>query len=87
MKRDPFGGRVKEGVFGYPLMNQQSADETFDKNYRTQTKDGVFMTGRGSQGGGSKKTPQAQQMVTGNSRGGSYTIGSSIPKHPQKLRG
>ncbi len=78
---------VVEGVFGYKFMDQQSADELYDPNYNPQTKDGVYITGRGSQGGGSVKTPQAQRMVTGNSRGGAYKIGNSAPKQTQKIRG
>jgi hypothetical protein len=43
--------------------------------------------GKGQTGGGSKPTPQAQRMTTGNSRGGSYKIGNSSPKSAQRLRG
>ena len=67
--------------------NSQDADEKYDPARRLQTKDGVYYTGKGQQGGSSQKTPQAQRMVTGNSRGGSYVIGSSSPKDKQRIRG
>lgn len=68
--------------------DSQSADDPWDPAKRLQTKDGVFVTGRGAQGGGSKKTHQAVQMTTGSgSRSARYTIPTSNPKTTQKIRG
>lgn len=82
------GGKVTEKYFGMQLGDCQSADEPYDPNSKTQTQDGVFKTGRGSQGGGSKMTPQIKRMVTGSgTRSSKVKVGSSIPRNTQKLRG
>ena len=78
---------VTETYFGMPLSDGQSADEPYDPNSKMQAKDGVFKTGRGTQGGGSKPTHQAKQMTTGSgSRGARVSIPSSYPKQTQKIR-
>lgn len=82
------GPKVTETYFGMSLMDAQSADEPYDPAAKIKAKDGVYATGRGSQGGGSKPTPQAQRMTTGSgSRGAKVHIGSSYPKNAQRLRG
>ena len=88
MTKKSIGPKVSEKYFGQTLMNAQVADEPYDPSSKVQAKDGIWKTGRGSQGGGSKPTPQAQRMTTGSgSRGAKVSIGSSYPKHTQKLRG
>ena len=73
---------VTEKYFGMKLGDCQSADEPYDPNSRIQSKDGVFKTGRGSQGGGSKPTPQASIMKRGSGK-----LTGSYPRQTQKLRG
>src|ERR1700682_3419401 len=78
---------VSEKFFGMKLGDSQSADEPWDPNSRIQAKDGIYTTGRGSQGGGSKDTPQAQRMTTGSgSRTSTTRTASSYPKQSQKIR-
>jgi hypothetical protein len=79
MTRHSIGPKVTEQYFGMNLADGQSADEPYDPASRIKSKDGVFMTGRGSQGGGSKPTHQAH-------RPGSGRIASSYPKQSQKIR-
>jgi len=69
--------------------DSQAADEKYDPLYRKQSVEGagILAVGRGQQGGTSQFTPQISQTTTGNKRGGSYKIGNSSPKSPQKLRG
>ena len=83
------GPKVTERYFGMELADSQSADEPYDKaNKGEKAADGVFKTGRGSQGGGSKRTPQLSLQTTGSgSRRSKVTIGSSIPRNSQKIRG
>ena len=74
---------VTEKYFGMPLSDCQSADEPYDKATKGEkARDGVFTTGRGTQGGGSQSTPQAAIM-----KRGSATPASSAPRNKQKLRG
>lgn len=63
--------------FGNTVGNCQDPDEPWDQ---TRLQDGNKLSGKGSQGGGSRKTPQAK-------RSGSATLGSSRPRGTQKLRG
>lgn len=78
---------VSELYFDMNIGDMQSADEPWDPNSRVQAQDGVFKTGRGSQGGGSKLTPQAQRMTTGSgSRTSTTRTASSYPKQSQKIR-
>lgn len=84
------GGPVSEQYFGMPISDTQSADEPWDKASKgNKADDGVFKTGRGSQGGGSKMTPQIKRMVTGSgTRGRSKTTTpASYPKQTQRIRG
>ena len=85
------GPKVTEHYFGMPLGDCQSADEPYvPQSKGDKADDGVFKTGRGSQGGGSKKTPQAQRMVANSGthgRSDKTTTGSSKPRMSQKLRG
>lgn len=87
MTRKSIGPKVTEQYFGMPFGDSQSADEPYDPNSKVQAKDGIYTTGRGVQGGGSKPTHQAQQMTTGSgSRGARVTIDSSYPRQSQKIR-
>lgn len=72
--------KVSETYFGEPIGNSQDPDESYDHSKGTITQDGVKIGGKGAQGGGSKPANR------GN-RSGSASLGSSIPKSPQKLRG
>jgi hypothetical protein len=83
-----YGPKVSEKMFGMSFMDRQSSDEPWDPNSKVQAVDGVFITGRGSQGGGSKPTPQAQKMTTGSgSRSSTTKQTGSYPRHTQKIRG
>jgi hypothetical protein len=87
MTKRSIGPKVTEQYFGMPLSDGQSADEPYDPNSKIQAEDGIYKTGRGSQGGGSKDTPQAQRMTTGSgSRGARTTTPSSYPRQTQKIR-
>jgi hypothetical protein len=82
--------KVSEKYFGMGLADSQSADEPYDAaNRGEKATDGVFKTGRGSQGGGSKPTPQAKRMVTGSGthKGAKTYMCGSYPKQTQRLRG
>lgn len=68
--------------FGQPIGNGQDPDEPYDRSSGTMTADGGKIGGKGSQGGGSKTTRQAQQM-----KKGSAALGSSRPSRNQKIRG
>ena len=68
--------------FGEPIGNAQDPDEPYDHSKGTISGDGGKIGGKGSQGGGSKPTPQAAIM-----KRGSGNIASSAPKQTQKLRG
>ena len=89
MKRDSFGGKVTEKYFGSPLANGQGCDEPYDPAFKARFEDGQIMNGRGSQGSGSKPTPQRALTTTGSGiRGGSRVHNSgSYPRHSQKIRG
>ena len=82
---------VTEKYFGMPIGDCQSADEPYDPASKgDKAADGVFKTGRGSQGGGSKKTPQAQRVVTKSGTHGSsrtMTPSSRSKTGTQKIRG
>lgn len=80
MNKKSIGPKVTMEYFGMKFGDSQSADEPYDPNSKSQAKDGIFTTGRGSQGGGSKPTHQAH-------RPGSGRIASSYPKQSQKIRG
>lgn len=73
---------VTEKYFGMGLADSQSADEPYDPAAKVKAKDGVYMTGRGVQGGGSKATPQANR-----NSGRSSKTASSAPKDRQRIRG
>jgi hypothetical protein len=74
--------------FGRPIGNGQEPDELYDKTSDSNNQDGMRIAGKGSQGGGSRPTPQAKRMTTGSgSRGSRVSITSSHPKAAQKLRG
>jgi hypothetical protein len=78
---------VSEKYFGQPLSNAQDPDEPYDPMQRRKEFGDAHMNGRGSQGGGSKPTPQATRMTTGSgSRGAKVTIPVSYPKQTQKIR-
>jgi hypothetical protein len=71
---------VSEKYFGMPLSDGQSADEPYDPASKgNKAEDTVFKTGRGSQGGGSKKTSIPKGSA--NHKKGSY------PSKSQKIRG
>ena len=75
------GPKVTEKYFGMPLGDSQSADEPYDPASKgDKGKDGIFKTGRGSQGGGSKPSRNP-------GRSGSVGMGSSAPKQIQRIRG
>jgi hypothetical protein len=79
---------VSEKYFGMKFGDSQSADEPYDPNSKVQANEGVFTTGRGTQGGGSKSTPQAIRMTTGSGSRNSKTMTpTSYPKQSQKIRG
>ena len=71
---------------GQPIGNSQEPDDPHDPY--TDRHDGMKISGMGSVSGGSKPTPQAARMTTGSgSRSSRISIGSSIPRNTQKLRG
>ena len=76
------GPKVTEKYFGQPFGNNQDPDEPNDRSAGTISSDGYKIGGRGSQGGGSKPTPQAGIMKKGSAGGG-----SSRPRSAQKIRG
>lgn len=68
--------------FGSKLGELQDPDEPNDPARKKQSLDGVWFKGKGSQGGGSKPTPQAAVMKRGSGK-----LSGSYPKSAQKLRG
>jgi hypothetical protein len=73
---------VSEKYFGFNINNSQECDEPYDPASKIDTKDGTRLNGRGSQGGGSKPTPQAAIMKKGSGK-----LMGSYPKQTQKIRG
>ena len=76
---------VSEDYFGHKIGNVQDPDSPNDPVQRK--KDGLMgseahMNGRGSQGGGSKPTPQVRIM-----KQGSGALQGSYPRNTQKIRG
>ena len=77
------GPKVTEKYFCMLAGDCQSADEPYDPaSQGDKAKDGIFKTGRGSQGGGSKPTPQAAIMKKGSAK-----LVVTYPRHTQRLRG
>jgi hypothetical protein len=84
MSRNPreFGGKVSQRYLGQPIGNSQDPDEPYDKSGGAFKGEGGMIGGMGSQGGGSKPTPQRATM-----RMGSGKLHGSYPRNPQKIRG
>ena len=77
------GPKVTEKYFGTPISDCQSADEPYDPMFKgNKTDDGTLKVGRGSQGGGSKPTPQAGIMKRGSGK-----LHGSYPSKSQQIRG
>lgn len=91
MSRNPreFGGKVKQTYLGQPIGNTQDPDEPYDHSGGAFKGEGGKIGGMGSQGSGSKPTPQRGLTTTGSgSRGGSRVHNSgSYPRNLQKIRG
>src|SRR5437899_10073215 len=70
--RKTVGAHVTEKYFGQSLGNTQDPDDAKDSTAPQNTTDGGNkIGGKGSISGGSKPTPQARQMTTGTTTGGS----------------
>ena len=70
---------VSMTYFGQKIGNGQDPDEPYDAAAK-KSNYGMKLSGMGSQGGGSKPTPQAKRLGTAKNHG-------SHPRQSQKIRG
>ena len=72
---------LSKTYFGHPIGDGQNPDEPWDTSAGTGPT-AEKIGGKGSQGGGSKPTPQTAVMKRGSAR-----LGSTAPRNTQRIRG